>query len=86
MCLKRPVRWAVALVLVACSNEGVAFKKAEQSYAIGEYYYDAKTGKRLGYGDIEAKSGYTFTVSLSDWENVVEKTVSTVLENTPIKK
>jgi len=27
-----------ALVLVACSNEGVAFKKAEQSYAIGEYY------------------------------------------------
>jgi outer membrane protein OmpA-like peptidoglycan-associated protein len=25
-------------VLVACSNEGVAFKKAEQSYAIGEYY------------------------------------------------
>ena len=28
----------LALVLVACSNEGVAFKKAEQSYAIGEYY------------------------------------------------
>jgi outer membrane protein OmpA-like peptidoglycan-associated protein len=28
----------VALVLVACSNEGIAFKKAEQSYAIGEYY------------------------------------------------
>lgn len=55
--------------------------------AKGRYaYYDAKTGKRLGYGDIEAKSGYTFTVSLSDWENVVEKTVSTVLENTPIKK
>ena len=25
-------------MLVACSNEGVAFKKAEQSYAIGEYY------------------------------------------------
>ena len=27
-----------ALMLVACSNEGIAFKKAEQSYAIGEYY------------------------------------------------
>ena len=27
-----------ALVVVACSNEGIAFKKAEQSYAIGEYY------------------------------------------------
>ena len=26
------------MMLVACSNEGVAFKKAEQSYAIGEYY------------------------------------------------
>lgn len=24
--------------MVACSNEGIAFKKAEQSYAIGEYY------------------------------------------------
>lgn len=30
--------YILALVLVACSNEGVAFKKAEQSYAIGEYY------------------------------------------------
>ncbi|MCR5042889.1 MAG: OmpA family protein [Bacteroidaceae bacterium] len=30
--------YMAALVLVACSNEGVAFKKAEQSYAIGEYY------------------------------------------------
>ena len=30
--------YIAALVLVACSNEGVAFKKAEQSYAIGEYY------------------------------------------------
>lgn len=28
----------VALTVVACSNEGIAFKKAEQSYAIGEYY------------------------------------------------
>ena len=27
-----------ALMMVACSNEGIAFKKAEQSYAIGEYY------------------------------------------------
>ncbi|MDY5760110.1 MAG: OmpA family protein [Bacteroidaceae bacterium] len=26
------------LMVCACSNEGVAFKKAEQSYAIGEYY------------------------------------------------
>ena len=30
--------YIVASVMVACSNEGVAFKKAEQSYAIGEYY------------------------------------------------
>ncbi len=27
-----------ALGMVACSNESIAFKKAEQSYAIGEYY------------------------------------------------
>lgn len=53
----------------------------------GNYaYYDAKTGKRLGYGDFEAKSGYTFAVSLSDWQKVVQKTVSSVLDNTPIKK
>ena len=30
--------YVVLLMLVACSNEGIAFKKAEQSYAIGEYY------------------------------------------------
>ena len=30
--------YAMLLMLAACSNEGVAFKKAEQSYAIGEYY------------------------------------------------
>lgn len=30
--------YVVLLMLAACSNEGVAFKKAEQSYAIGEYY------------------------------------------------
>ena len=30
--------YIVTWVLVACSNEGIAFKKAEQSYAIGEYY------------------------------------------------
>lgn len=28
----------VALLVSACSNESIAFKKAEQSYAIGEYY------------------------------------------------
>ena len=28
-------------MLVACSNEGVAFKKMEQSYTIGEYYAEA---------------------------------------------
>ena len=26
------------LMVCACSNEGIAFKKAEQSFAIGEYY------------------------------------------------
>ena len=30
--------YIAALMLVACSNENIAFKKAEQSYAIGEYY------------------------------------------------
>lgn len=49
-------------------------------------YFDAKTGKRLGYGDIEAKSSYSFTVSQSDWLNVMTKTVAAMLENTPIKK
>lgn len=53
----------------------------------GRYaYYDVKTGKKLAYGDIEAKSGYTFTVSLSDWNNIVEKTVSIMLDKTPLKK
>ena len=49
-------------------------------------YFDPKTGKRLGYGDIEAKSSYTFAVSQSDWMNVMAKTVSTMLDKTPLKK
>ena len=37
--LKRAmVLMLVAFFVCACSNEGIAFKKAEQSYAIGEYY------------------------------------------------
>lgn len=37
------MKWAglltvVVLLLCSCSNEGISFKKAEQSYAIGEYY------------------------------------------------
>ena len=66
----------------------VAFASAFEGEIIrrGDTYYDAKTGKRLGYGDFEAKSGYTFAVSLSDWQKVVQKTVSSVLDNTPIKK
>lgn len=42
----KPTAWLVLYIihctfyitLVACSNESIAFKKAEQSYAIGEYY------------------------------------------------
>ena len=30
--------YIAVLMVCACSNEGIAFKKAEQSYAIGEYY------------------------------------------------
>lgn len=30
--------YIAVLMVCACANEGVAFKKAEQSYAIGEYY------------------------------------------------
>jgi len=53
----------------------------------GRYaFFDAKTGKKLGYGDIESKVGYTFTVSRGDWIDVVRKTVNTMLEDTPIAK
>ena len=28
----------VGACMVSCANEGIAYKKAEQSFAIGEYY------------------------------------------------
>mgnify|MGYP002620326008 CR=1 FL=1 len=34
------------LLICSCANEGIAFKKAEQSLAIGEYYYAAKLYKQ----------------------------------------
>jgi hypothetical protein len=49
-------------------------------------YYNAKTGKRLGYGVFEAGAGYSFAVTQSDWLYVVEETVFTMVQNTPIKK
>lgn len=34
------------LLFVSCSNEGISFKKGEQSYAIGEYYQAAAYYKK----------------------------------------
>lgn len=53
----------------------------------GRYaYFDGKTGAKLGYGDIKAESFFTFTVSLDDWINVVNKTVEIMLKDTPIAR
>lgn len=53
----------------------------------GRYaFFDGKTGAKLGYGDIKAQSFFTFTVSLDDWINVVNKTVEIMLKDTPIAR
>ena len=49
-------------------------------------YFDAKTGAKLGYGEIESKVSYTFAITQSDWVAVVEKTVASMFKNTPIAK
>lgn len=69
-----------------CSN-GMTTYSCPQNYftAKGIYaYYDVKSGRRVGYGDYEANSGYSFVVSLSDWETIMEKAVRIVLNNTPL--
>ena len=48
-------------------------------------YYDAKTGKRLAYGDFQEHKGFTFGVSANDWKNVLYKTSQTLLKKTPIR-
>ena len=68
---------------------GMSTTCSSQNYFTGKgnyAYFDPKTGKRLGYGDFEAQSSYTFAVSQSDWLNVVEESVSSMLDNTPIKQ
>lgn len=53
----------------------------------GNYaFFDAKSGQRLGYGVVAADISYTFAVTKSDWESVVEKTVKIILEETPLVK
>lgn len=53
----------------------------------GNYaFFEAKSGQRLGYGEIAADVSYTFAVTKSDWEGVVVKTVNSMLDNTPLKK
>lgn len=51
----------------------------------GNYaYYDAKTGKRLAYGDFQENSGFTFGVSQQDWKNIFYLTAQTLLKKTPL--
>lgn len=53
----------------------------------GRYaYFDGKTGAKLGFGDIKAQSFFTFTVSLDDWIEVVNKTVEIVRKDTPMAR
>ena len=48
-------------------------------------YYDAKTGKRLAYGDFQENMGFTFGVSANDWKNVLYMTSQTLLKKTPLQ-
>jgi len=36
----------LSLIVISCANEGIAYKKGEQSYALGEYYLAAKYYKQ----------------------------------------
>ena len=72
--------------MATCSN-GMTTYSCPQNYftATGIYaYYDVKSGQRVGYGDYEANSGYSFVVDVSDWEKILEKTVDIILNNTPL--
>lgn len=45
---------AMSLLLYGCKNEQVAFKKAEQSFALGEYY-EASLNYKKSYSRVPSK-------------------------------
>ncbi|MBR2095856.1 MAG: hypothetical protein IJ908_09690 [Fibrobacter sp.] len=49
-------------------------------------FYDAKSHKRLGYGNLQSNEGYFFGVAKSSWENLMETAVEDLFDGTPISK
>lgn len=54
----------------------------EASYA----YYDGKKGTNLGYGIVDARSGFSFYMDASNWEENIMNMVEDLIKKTPLEK
>lgn len=58
------------------------YLRYEASYA----YYDGKKGSNLGYGIVDVRSGFSFYMDASNWEENVTKMVEDLIKGTPLAK
>lgn len=58
------------------------YLRYEASYA----YYDGKKGTNLGYGIVDVRSGFSFYMDASNWEENVTKMVDNLIKGTPLEK
>lgn len=54
----------------------------EASYA----YYDGKKGTNLGYGIVDVRSGFSFFMDASNWEENIMNMVEDLIKKTPLEK
>lgn len=54
----------------------------EASYA----YYDGKKGTNLGYGIVDVRSGFSFYMDASNWEENIMNMVEDLIKKTPLEK
>lgn len=49
-------------------------------------YYDGKKGTNLGYGIVDVRSGFSFYMDASNWEENITNMVKNLIKGTPLAK
>lgn len=70
----------VASGTMGSSTTTSSYLRYEANYA----YYDAQKGTNLGYGLIDVRSGFSFYMDASNWEENVLKMVELLVKGTPL--
>lgn len=64
------------------TSSSSSYLRYEASYA----YYDGKKGTNLGYGIVDARSGFSFYMDASNWEENIMNMVEDLIKKTPLEK